>query len=240
MSALEAGFIFSGNIGSGVLLVKRDDGSWSPPLAIGSLGVGWGFIAGAEAKDVVIFLFDNYTVETLSGDAQAKLGGQISLTLGPIGREFDSSFHASNKGLGTTIAFTYSKGVFGGVSVEGAILGPRSACNGYVYGNASSKQIAFDEGFAYPQGKGIEEMHEKLAILQRGKQIVEPSTSSAGDDIVPNLIEVVHKNTRSDGNEARTDNNEGAKSEVISTSDTDRKEELLAPEDEMLDELIRS
>ena len=193
MSAVEAGFVFSGSFGSGVLLVKRNDGSWSPPLALGSVRIGWGFIAGAQAKDVVTFLFDEYTVDTLSGDAQAKLGGQISLTLGPIGREFDAAFHASNKGIGSSIAFTYSKGAFGGVSVEGAVLGPRSACNGYMYGDAvTSKQIVFDEDFEYPSGKGIEQLHEKLAILQKGKQRVVQNdrNSSIRDEAVRKLAEV--------------------------------------------------
>mgnify|MGYP006198698643 CR=1 FL=1 len=38
ISVLEAGFIFSGNVGTGILIAKKDEKSWSPPSAIGLTG----------------------------------------------------------------------------------------------------------------------------------------------------------------------------------------------------------
>lgn len=38
MSVVEAGFIFSGNLGTGILMAKKEDGSWSAPSAIGLTG----------------------------------------------------------------------------------------------------------------------------------------------------------------------------------------------------------
>jgi hypothetical protein len=51
---VEAGYIFSGNVGSVILLKKNDDGSWSAPAAIGLGGVGWRWIAGAAMKDIIM------------------------------------------------------------------------------------------------------------------------------------------------------------------------------------------
>lgn len=40
LSAIEAGFIVTGNVGSGILLAKRSDGTWSVPSAVGMTGIG--------------------------------------------------------------------------------------------------------------------------------------------------------------------------------------------------------
>ena len=50
LSVVEAGFIFSGNVGTGVIIANKYDGTWSPPSALGLGGIGWGFMVGAEVK----------------------------------------------------------------------------------------------------------------------------------------------------------------------------------------------
>lgn len=57
ISIVEVGFIFSGNVGAGVVLLKNADGSFneSPPCAVGLTGMGFGILAGASVKDVVRF-----------------------------------------------------------------------------------------------------------------------------------------------------------------------------------------
>ncbi|KAG2023137.1 hypothetical protein CC2G_000825 [Coprinopsis cinerea AmutBmut pab1-1] len=52
----KAGFIFSARAGSGVVIAKRDDGSWSAPSAIGTGGLGVGTQAGAEVTDFLVVL----------------------------------------------------------------------------------------------------------------------------------------------------------------------------------------
>lgn len=65
ISVLEVGFIFSGNVGTGIVLAKKDDGvSWSNPVACGLTGVGWGLLVGGSVKDVMIFIMDE---NSLSG-----------------------------------------------------------------------------------------------------------------------------------------------------------------------------
>lgn len=46
LSAIEAGFVFTGNVGTGILMAKKDDGSWSVPSALGLTGVGKSFGSG--------------------------------------------------------------------------------------------------------------------------------------------------------------------------------------------------
>lgn len=54
LSVVEAGFIFSGNVGTGVIIANKYDGTWSPPSALGLGGIGWGFMVGAEVKVSVL------------------------------------------------------------------------------------------------------------------------------------------------------------------------------------------
>lgn len=55
ISIVEVGFIFSGNVGTGIVLLKNNDGTFnqSSPCAVGLTGVGFGLLAGASVKDVV-------------------------------------------------------------------------------------------------------------------------------------------------------------------------------------------
>jgi len=54
----QLGFIFSGNVGTGIVMLKSPDGTFNqaPPCAVGLTGVGFGLLAGASVKDVVMFL----------------------------------------------------------------------------------------------------------------------------------------------------------------------------------------
>lgn len=171
ISVVEAGFIFSGNVGTGVVLAKREDGTWSPPSALGLTGIGFGFMVGAEVKDIVVLVMDKHTMAAFSGEGQIKFGGQMSLTLGPVGREADVSLNLSNRGAGGSFSYTFSRGIFGGISLEGAVIGVRAGENSLFYGKEASPQsILFgDDAVSIPEGSGIPDLHRKLDMLTRGE-----------------------------------------------------------------------
>ncbi|KAL3924741.1 MAG: hypothetical protein SGARI_005975, partial [Bacillariaceae sp.] len=118
---VEAGFIFSGNVGTGILLARKPDGTWSPPAAVGLSGLGWGFIMGASLKHIVYLIYDELTLKAMSGDVGVKLSSQVEASLGTWGRTAEATTNFSNKGVGANIALSYSQGVFGGLSVEGEL-----------------------------------------------------------------------------------------------------------------------
>ncbi|KAL7524502.1 hypothetical protein ACHAWF_000978 [Thalassiosira exigua] len=173
LSVVEAGFIFSGNVGTGVVIAHKYDGTWSPPSAIGLGGIGFGFIAGADVKDVVMCVMDNTTLDTLSVDHQVKIGTQVSATLGPVGREAESALNFTEQGVGRTYSYSFSKGVFGGIALEGALMNVRSKENKRFYGkDVTAKEILWEDTVECPKGKGIEELHQKLELLREGKVAV--------------------------------------------------------------------
>lgn len=42
LSIAKVGMMVTYNIGTGIVVARREDGSWSPPSAISSFGIGWG------------------------------------------------------------------------------------------------------------------------------------------------------------------------------------------------------
>ena len=82
---MEAGFIFSGNVGTGLLFSRNKEGKWSAPCAIGLSGVGWGLIAGASIKDFIYFIYSENTMTAIAGDFGAKMSGRLEMTVGPFG-----------------------------------------------------------------------------------------------------------------------------------------------------------
>lgn len=82
---LKAGFVFSGKAGSGLVIARLPDGSWSAPSCIGTAGVGWGLQIGADVTDFVVVLNSEDAVKAFSMGGNVTIGGNISASAGPIG-----------------------------------------------------------------------------------------------------------------------------------------------------------
>jgi len=129
----EAGLVFSGVNGTGVVVAKKEDGTWSNPSAVELLGVNFGPIAGFQKKDVIIFITDKNTMHALSGQGQAKLGGRAGAT-SLDGREADASLFAGKDGVGGAFAFSLTeRGFFCGLSLDGSYLKPLNYANHKFY-----------------------------------------------------------------------------------------------------------
>jgi lipid-binding SYLF domain-containing protein len=154
-------------VGTGIILQKDKDGSWSNPSAYGLTGVGWGFITGGSVKEVIVFIMDDLTLQTASGESGVKLGGQAELTLGPYGRAANIDLNLSSRGPGGTVSVALSKGIFGALSVVGGILGARHATNATFYGKDVSPHQILNNQVPFPSDKVtlINEIHDKLRKL---------------------------------------------------------------------------
>ena len=77
--------MFSGKAGSGIVIARLPDGSWSAPSCIMTGGVGWGLQIGADVTDFVIVLNSEEAVRAFSIGGNVTIGGNISAAAGPIG-----------------------------------------------------------------------------------------------------------------------------------------------------------
>ncbi|OBZ68888.1 hypothetical protein A0H81_11169 [Grifola frondosa] len=132
-SVLKAGFVFSGKAGSGIVIARLPDGSWSAPSCIATGGVGWGLQIGADITDFVIVLNSEEAVRAFAMGGNVTIGGNISAAAGPIGT--GGSVQASLAHPAPMFSYSKSKGLFAGLSLEGTALIERKDANRDFYGS---------------------------------------------------------------------------------------------------------
>lgn len=133
MTVLKAGFLVSGKIGTGLVVAKLPDGSWSAPSAIGTFGLSGGFELGGELVEVMIVLGSEGAVKVFH-KPQVNLGAGLDIAVGPYGRAAQAAAAASASGLNANYSYSQSKGLFAGISLQGAVLGARADLNRKFYG----------------------------------------------------------------------------------------------------------
>jgi lipid-binding SYLF domain-containing protein len=120
-----AGFIIGGSGGSGVMLSHDKQGKWSYPAFYGIGSGSIGFQIGAEGSEVALLIMTEKGRDALL-TTDVKLGGDITVAAGPVG--------AGAKAATTDVlSFSRSKGVYGGVSLEGMVIGPNGKLNHAYY-----------------------------------------------------------------------------------------------------------
>ncbi|KAL0941782.1 DUF500 domain-containing protein [Colletotrichum truncatum] len=134
LTVLKAGFLGSGRFGSGLVVSRLPDGSWSAPSAIGTAGAGFGGQIGFELTDFVFILNDASAVKTFAQAGSLTLGGNVSIAAGPVGRNAEAAGAASLKGVAGIFSYSKTKGLFAGVSLEGSVIIERRDANEKLYG----------------------------------------------------------------------------------------------------------
>jgi lipid-binding SYLF domain-containing protein len=133
-TTMRTGLWFSGAGGSGVLVARKEDGSWSPPSGIMLHTAGLGFLVGVDIYDCVVVINNRKALESFT-KVRATLGGEISAVAGPVGAggvlESDGQWKQMNKPL-----FTYlkSRGFYAGVQIDGSVVIERTDENARFYG----------------------------------------------------------------------------------------------------------
>jgi len=130
----KAGFLFSARAGSGVVIARLDDGKWSAPSAIGTAGVGFGGQAGAEVTDFLVVLNTRAAIRSFMAAGSLTLGGNMSIALGPLGRNGEAIGSVSTGGkVAAMYSYSKTRGLFGGISVEGSVIVERQDANAQAY-----------------------------------------------------------------------------------------------------------
>ncbi|KAF9915930.1 hypothetical protein FBU30_001639 [Linnemannia zychae] len=96
-TVIKAGFLWSGRAGTGIVVARLDDGSWSAPSAIGTGGMGFGGQIGAEITDFVMVLNNRSAVKSFMKGGNITLGTNISIAAGPVGVSIEGSIIVERK-----------------------------------------------------------------------------------------------------------------------------------------------
>jgi lipid-binding SYLF domain-containing protein len=152
---VKGGFIFGAQGGTGVLVAHTRQGGWGAP-AFYNLGAGsFGFQIGVEVSRVVLIVMSDHALEALMKD-KVKLGAEAGLAVATIGAGAEASTTA-NAGADIYV-MAESKGLFGGVAIEGGIVAPRSEWNSAYYGHpTSARDILIRSSVANPGAARLDE-----------------------------------------------------------------------------------
>ncbi|KAH9991194.1 DUF500-domain-containing protein [Xylariaceae sp. FL0662B] len=134
LTVIKAGFLGSARFGSGLVVARLPDGSWSAPSAIVTAGGGFGGQIGFELTDFVFILNDSHAVKTFSQQGSITLGGNVSIAAGPVGRNAEAAGAASLRSIAGIFSYSKTKGLFAGVSLEGSGIVERRDANEKLYG----------------------------------------------------------------------------------------------------------
>jgi lipid-binding SYLF domain-containing protein len=129
---------FGARWGKGVMSCRNGQGAWSPPSFVSLKGGSWGLQIGAEKTDLVLFFMTERGARSLVTSSKFTLGGKVSVAAGPFGRSGEASTDLKLKA--EIYSYAKSKGLFAGISLEGARLAPQNDANAEYYGRSVTVQ----------------------------------------------------------------------------------------------------
>jgi lipid-binding SYLF domain-containing protein len=148
----KAGFIFGAKYGQGFAACRRKGGSgWSAPAAMRVEGGSVGFQIGASETDVVLLVMNDGGMKHLLSD-KFTLGGDASAAAGPLGRDLTAQTDAMMNA--EMLSYSRSRGLFAGISLEGATLRPDGDTNRELYGHDSTNREILTGDFKTPKAAG--------------------------------------------------------------------------------------
>ncbi|HTZ76602.1 MAG TPA: lipid-binding SYLF domain-containing protein [Stellaceae bacterium] len=145
-SLVKGGFFLGGQGGTGVLLVRDANNTWSSPAFYGLAGGSFGLQIGVEVSEVALIIMSDKALEAILKN-EFKVGAEAGLTLATIGAGAEAS---TTSNVGADIySFSESKGLFGGVALEGAALNPKPDWDKLYYDRAvTTRDIVLDRKVA--------------------------------------------------------------------------------------------
>ncbi len=129
---VKGAFLFGGKYGRGFASCRRTNGGWSSPGAIAIEGGSFGPQLGASSTDLIMLVMNPSGMKRLLGD-KFTLGGEAAIVAGPTGGSASANTDVLMRA--EMISYSRAKGLFVGLSLEGATLRPDGGENKKLYGH---------------------------------------------------------------------------------------------------------
>lgn len=128
----KAAFILGGKYGRGFAACRKSGGvGWSAPAAIRIEGGSVGFQIGGSEQDVLLLVMNDTGMKHLLRN-KFTLGGEATAAAGPVGRDLSAQTDAVLRA--EILSYSRSRGLFAGISLQGATLRPDEDSNRELYG----------------------------------------------------------------------------------------------------------
>ncbi|MBQ7150734.1 MAG: lipid-binding SYLF domain-containing protein [Synergistaceae bacterium] len=150
-SMFKGGFVFAGEYGEGLIL-RREKGKWYGPSFYNISGGSFGLQIGVQSISLLMAVINEKGVRAFM-NSRTKLGGDIGIVAGPVGRRAEAATDAQAKA--SIYSYSMSQGLFAGLSLQGSVVSVSVKRNKEYWG----KKIAGDDALK------IEAKDEKIQPL---------------------------------------------------------------------------
>lgn len=160
---IKAGFFIGGAGGAGVMMAHDVEANeWTDPAFVNIGAASFGLQIGAEVSEIVLVILTPEALNALLTN-KVSLGAEAGLALGTYGgeRETATTSPALEKDI---LSFSYSRGLFGGFSLEGSLLLADEASNEAYYGQrVGSREIIVDRALSHPGSSTLRGLLSEIA-----------------------------------------------------------------------------
>lgn len=171
-SVKKVAWAFGVKYGRGVMTCRLGEnfkGPWSAPSMYALEGGNFGLQIGLQGTDLVLLIMNDRGVDSLLG-SKVKLGGDLSVAAGPIGRSMEASTDLAMRAK--ILAYSRAHGIFAGVALDGSTLRPDEHANEALYGRViKPREIVRSSGVPVPSEAMplIQYMEQAGRVASEGK-----------------------------------------------------------------------
>jgi lipid-binding SYLF domain-containing protein len=134
----KAAFVVGAKYGRGFAVCRRASGAgWSAPAGIRVEGGSFGFQIGGSEQDVMLLVMNQTGMKHLLSD-KFTLGGEATAAAGPVGRDLTAQTDAVMRA--EMLSYSRSRGLFAGISLQGATMRPDDEANRELYGGQTKNR----------------------------------------------------------------------------------------------------
>src|SRR6202041_1570716 len=139
-------FVFGGSHGRGIATCRTEHG-WSAPMFVAIDSGSVGYQIGGSSTDIVMLFMNDHALQSLMSD-KFKVGGDASVAAGPLGR--NAAAGTDLKLWPGVLSYLRSKGVFAGVTKQGAVMQADKSGDKAMYGDDVNRHEILDGKVAVP------------------------------------------------------------------------------------------
>ena len=143
---------FGGTFGRGAMTCRtgeKFDGPWGAPTMVALEGVTWGMAIGGASTDILILVMNDKGASSIL-TSKTKLGGDVTATAGPVGRDAAAESDAMMKS--ELLTFARAKGLFAGAQLSGSTLRADGPANEKIYNKkVDAKDVVLHGSDAPPE-----------------------------------------------------------------------------------------
>ncbi|GFO70482.1 hypothetical protein GMLC_40610 [Geomonas limicola] len=163
--AIKGAFIVGGRHGTGVVVVRQEGGGWSDPAFVSLTGGSIGWQVGGQATDVILVFKHRKGVEGLL-KGKFTLGADAAVAAGPVGRSAEAATDIMLKS--EILSYSRSRGLFAGVSLEGASLQVDEDATAEYYGGGvrAADVLSGKGGKATPEVKHLKQLLHTYSTMK--------------------------------------------------------------------------